>query len=56
MEGSIRIQCEDGMGVPTNCNDDLKGVFPAGITPMGNNFAPCYQSNKTAGDAVCSKK
>jgi hypothetical protein len=56
MEGSILIQCEDGMGMPANCNDQLKGIFPASVTPKGNNFAPCYQSNGTAGDAVCSKK
>lgn len=48
---NIIIRCdENGIGHGGNCNDNL-----AGEPPMGVNYAPCYQTSETSGDAACSK-
>lgn len=50
-KSNIIIRCEDGVGHPGNCNDNLSGTFPIGLS-----YSPCYQTSETAGDAACSKK
>ncbi|TKA71595.1 hypothetical protein B0A49_04728 [Cryomyces minteri] len=47
---NIIIRCNNGVGQPGNCNDNLSGEPPDGV-----NYAPCYQTSTTAGDAACSK-
>ncbi|MCJ1357451.1 MAG: hypothetical protein MMC33_007447 [Icmadophila ericetorum] len=47
---NIIIRCTSGVGQAGNCNDNLAGVPPVGV----KDFAPCFQSSPTAGDAVCS--
>ncbi|CAL3968570.1 unnamed protein product, partial [Diplocarpon coronariae] len=40
---NIIIRCQDGVGQPGNCNDNLAGYFPYGVQ-----FAPCWQSSPTS--------
>ena len=48
---NIIIRCdENAIGHGGNCNDNL-----AGEPPVGVNFAPCWQTSETSGDAACSK-
>ncbi|MCJ1302451.1 hypothetical protein MMC08_005254 [Hypocenomyce scalaris] len=47
---NIIIRCVNGVGGAGNCDDNLDGEPPFGL-----NYAPCYQSSPTAGDAACSK-
>lgn len=48
---NIIIRCdENAIGHGGNCNDNL-----AGEPPLGVNFAPCWQTSETSGDAACSK-
>ncbi|MCJ1224582.1 Mucin-12 [Toensbergia leucococca] len=47
---NIIIRCIGTIGQPGNCNDNLAYVPPVGV----KDFAPCYQSSPTAGDAACS--
>lgn len=47
---NIIIRCNNGVGQPGNCNDNL-----AGSPPQGVNYAPCYETSPSAGDAACSK-
>ncbi|RAL61305.1 hypothetical protein DID88_009441 [Monilinia fructigena] len=50
LEGPIIIRCTNGIGQPGNCNDNLAGFFPFGV-----NYAPCWETSDTSGDAACSK-
>ncbi|MCJ1281841.1 hypothetical protein MMC26_001164 [Xylographa opegraphella] len=50
LTSNIIIRCSGTVGQPGNCNDNLAGVPPVGI----KDFAPCYQSSPTTGDAACS--
>lgn len=47
---NIIIRCNNGVGGPGNCNDNLSGE-----PPMGVFGSLCYQSSTTAGDANCEK-
>lgn len=47
----IIIRCNaEKVGFPGRCSDNLVGQFPLGVNP-----AFCYETSKTAGDAVCEK-
>jgi hypothetical protein len=48
---NIIFRCVNGIGGPGNCNDNLSGYPPVGV-----NYAPCWQTSSTSGDAACSKK
>ncbi|KAF2091521.1 hypothetical protein K490DRAFT_52723 [Saccharata proteae CBS 121410] len=51
LSSNIIIRCSsDSEGQPGNCNDNLAGLTPVGV----KEYAPCYQSSNTTGDAVCS--
>lgn len=50
LQASIIIRCTNGVGYAGNCNDD-----EAGEPPLGVNYAPCWQSSPTAGNAACMK-
>ncbi|MCJ1301876.1 Muc22p [Hypocenomyce scalaris] len=47
---NIIIRCSGIVGTPGNCDDNLAGVPPVGV----KDYAPCYQSSPTTGDAACS--
>ncbi|KAH8687966.1 hypothetical protein BGZ60DRAFT_466138 [Tricladium varicosporioides] len=47
---NIIIRCNNGVGQPGNCNDNLAGQFPQGV-----NYSPCFETSPSAGDAACSK-
>ncbi|PQE19179.1 hypothetical protein CJF30_00007507 [Rutstroemia sp. NJR-2017a BBW] len=46
----IIIRCSNGIGQPGNCNDNLAGEFPYGVS-----YSPCWESSNVSGDAACSK-
>ncbi|KAH8651395.1 hypothetical protein BX600DRAFT_516965 [Xylariales sp. PMI_506] len=47
---SLIVRCTNGVGQLGNCNDNL-----AGEPPVGVNYAPCWETSITSGDAACSK-
>jgi hypothetical protein len=47
---NIIIRCNNGIGGPGNCDDNLDGEPPVGL-----NYAPCWQTSNSSGDAACSK-
>jgi len=50
LQSNIIIRCTNGIGQPGNCNDNLSGEPPTGLS-----YAPCWETNSTSGDAACSK-
>ena len=51
LKTNIIIRCSNGFGRPGNCNDNMAGRPPIGLT-----FSPCFETSISAGDAACSKK
>jgi len=47
---NIIVRCNNGVGQPGNCNDNLDGEPPFGDTPTS-----CWQTSDTSGDAACVK-
>lgn len=47
---NIIARCNNGVGQPGNCNDNLDGDPPQGDTPTS-----CWQTSDTSGDAACVK-
>lgn len=47
---NIIVRCNNGVGQPGNCNDNLDGEPPVGDTPT-----LCWQTSDTSGDAACVK-
>ncbi|KAK4541856.1 hypothetical protein LTR36_007388 [Oleoguttula mirabilis] len=47
---NIIIRCTNGVGQAGNCNDNLDGEPPLGVS-----FAPCFDCGDTSGRAACSK-
>ena len=68
LTSNIIIRCSGTVGTAGNCNDELVVTYKspsldqltyirslADIPPRGvKNFAPCYETSTTAGDASCS--
>ncbi|KAI9743730.1 MAG: hypothetical protein M1835_002884, partial [Candelina submexicana] len=52
LAGPIIIRCNGTLGLPGNCNDNLASIDPRGT----KDFAPCWQTSTTTGDAACSYK
>lgn len=50
LESNIIIRCVDGTGYAGNCNDNLVGEPPLGVS-----YSPCWQTSKISGNAACSK-
>lgn len=50
LQTNIIIRCTGHVGQPGNCNDNLAGEFPQGVS-----FSPCWQPSATSGQAACSK-
>jgi len=47
---NIIIRCVNGVAQPGNCNDNLDGEPPVGLSST-----TCWQTSLTSGDAACSK-
>ncbi|KAK0365457.1 hypothetical protein LTR91_005946 [Friedmanniomyces endolithicus] len=48
--GNIIIRCNNGVGQPGNCDDNLSGEPPLGV-----NYAPCYTCGANSSRSACSK-
>ncbi|KXL44332.1 MAG: hypothetical protein FE78DRAFT_434580 [Acidomyces sp. 'richmondensis'] len=49
-DSNIIIRCVNGVGGAGNCNDNLSGEPPIGVT-----FTTCYDCGATSGRAACGK-
>ncbi|KAK1055162.1 hypothetical protein LTR74_015878 [Friedmanniomyces endolithicus] len=48
--GNIIIRCNNGVGQPGNCDDNLSGEPPLGV-----NYAPCFSCGTNSSRSACSK-